>query len=273
MGGAPGNFALHAAALGARAAVVSAVGDDAAGEEIVGRYRTAGVDTSAVAVDRAHPTGTARVAVDERGRVRFDIGEDVAWDYIPLSPAAVDLAGRADAVLFGTLGQRAAVSRATTIALLAETRRAALRVFDTNLRPPHYSDEVIETSLYAANALKTTGEELTVLARLLSLEGGEDAQVKTLMRRYELRAVALTKGEQGSVLSTRRRRVAHGAAPADVVDTVGAGDAFLAAFVLGLLRGDDLDAIGRRANRVAAYVCTQPGATPTLPDELRRQTT
>jgi len=179
----------------------------------------------------------------------------------------------ADAVLFGTLGQRAAVSRATTVALLAETRRPALRVFDTNLRPPHYSDEVIETSLYAANVLKSTGEELTVLARLLCLDGGEDAQVHTLMRRYELRAVALTRGGQGSVLFTPRERVAHAATPAEVVDTVGAGDAFLAVFVLGLLRGDDLDVIGRHANRVAAYVCTQAGATPTLPDELRRQAT
>jgi len=270
MGGAPGNFALHAAALGARAALVSAVGDDADGAEILSRYGAAGVDTAAVQVDGAHPTGEARVTVAADGQPRFAIREDVAWDHLALSPAAVELAAGADAVVFGTLGQRAPRARETTASLLAETPRPALRVFDTNLRPPHFSEDVIEASLYAASVLKTTDAELDVLADLLALTGGEDLRVATLMSRYQLRAAAVTKGARGSVLFTPQARVAHAAVPVEVVDAVGAGDAFLAVFVLGLLRGDDLDAIGRRANRVAAYVCSQPGATPALPEALRR---
>ena len=268
LGGAPANFAYHAAALGGAGAVASCVGDDESGREILRRLDELGVDRAAVAVDGRHPTGTVTVALDEAGRPHYTIHEPVAWDFIPFGPAQQALAGRADAVCFGSLAQRSATSRGSIQKFLAAVRPGCLRVFDINLRQAFYDRAVIAAGLERADVAKLNDEELPTVARLLALEGDEPAMLEALVRRYALRLAVLTRGPAGSVMLTSNERSNLGGEPVKVVDTVGAGDAFTAAVAIGLLEGAPLAALHRRAARLAAYVCTQHGAMPQVPKEI-----
>jgi fructokinase len=271
LGGAPANFAYHAHALGADARLVTRVGDDPLGHEILERLGALGVSTDLVAVDPAAPTGTVSVELLEGGQPRFTIHDDVAWDELSVTPAALDAAVHAEAVCFGTLGQRCQTSRRAIRALVAASPPTGLRVFDVNLRQAFYSREVIEASLELASVLKVNDDELPVVAQVLGLPGSPDEQVVDLAGRFDLRLVALTRGARGSRLYSRGRWADHPGLRIEVADTVGAGDAFTAALALGCLAGWDLDAINEAANELAAFVCSQPGATPPLPDRLRHR--
>ena len=266
LGGAPANFAYHANALGARGAVVSRVGDDALGREVLDRLDALGVDRSAVSVDAQRPTGTVDVRLDAAGVPSYVIHENVAWDFLQASGRAMELCAAASAVCFGTLASRSVVSRDSIVQLLDATPRDCLRVFDINLRQAFYDEDVIGTLLEAADVVKLNDAELPVVASLLGLEGPEPAQ--QLVDRYELRALALTRGPSGSRVYAHGGVSDHPGVRAQIDDTVGAGDAFTAALVLGLLDGHRLDQINAFANRLAAHVCSQPGATPAIPKEL-----
>lgn len=268
-GGAPANFAYHAAALGARAEVVSRVGADAAGRELVARLAGLGLGTAGIEVDPVAPTGTVTVRCDAAGQPAYVIHENVAWDHFAGEAAGRRAAAAADAICFGTLAQRGAVARASIRALVALARPGALRILDVNLRQHYHSRELIAGSLALANVLKLNETELPLLAELFALSGDEPAVVAALADRFALRAVAYTRGERGSVLFADGVLVEPPGLPVRVADTVGAGDSFTAAFALGLLAGWPLATIGARATAVAAYVCSQPGATPPLPAELR----
>jgi len=270
LGGAPANFAYHAHALGAEALVVSRVGDDVLGREILDRLHGLGLRTDGISVDPTAPTGTVSVALDAHGVPNFTIHEHVAWDLLEAGPAMRAGAARAHAICFGTLGQRHAVARAAIRAVLHAAAASALRIFDINLRQQFYSREVVDDSLRLANVLKLNDAELPVVARLLDLAGGERPLLEQLAARYELRAVALTKGAGGSVLLAGGRFVSRPAARLKVADTVGAGDAYTAVLALGLLEGHEPERIVEQAHRVAEFVCTQPGATPALPPEVAR---
>jgi len=264
LGGAPANFAYHAHALGAEAHVASAVGEDALGREIVHALQGLGLSTAHVARASGLATGTVSVALDANGQPAYTIHEPAAWDAIPFSADLEALAARADAVCFGSLSQRAARSTETIRRFLGATRRACVRVFDINLRQAYFTPAVVEAGLQAASILKLNDEELPVVAGLLGIAGDEDAVLAHLVDEYDLALVALTRGAAGSLLvSPSARSEAQGRAVA-VRDTVGAGDAFTAALVMGLLAGDALDEVHARASRVAAYVCTQHGATPSM---------
>ena len=268
LGGAPANFAYHAKALGADAAVVSRVGDDAPGREILARLDALGVNRSHVSVDPRHPTGRVDVRLDAAGVPEYVIHAPAAWDFLPLDGALLDLAARADAVCYGSLALRADRS-AETITAFVEAATAGLRVFDVNLRPPFVDGEVIDSLLPLSHVLKLNDAELPQVAELLGVKGDGPAAIRTLFDRYPLRVIALTRGPAGSVLYARDGdTVDYPGLITNVVDTVGAGDAFTAALVTGLLRGDDLDAINVAANRLAAYVCSRRGATPPIPAEL-----
>lgn len=268
LGGAPGNFAWHARALGMTGGVVSAVGDDEDGREILERLDRLGVHRDLVRVDPSHPTGRSTVSLDRAGVPTFHVHEDVAWDYIPFTEELARLAGEVDAVDFGTLGQRHRVSRETTRSFVSRTRSDAVRLFDLNLRPPHYTKEVIEESLALATVLKLNEDELAILPRVFGWPGDREEILRRLADTYELEVIALTRGANGSVLYAEGRTSIHRGFPVRVADTVGAGDAFAAAVAVGTLRGCDLDAINEHANRVASFVCSRSGATPELPDEL-----
>lgn len=271
LGGAPTNFAYHAHALGAEVRIVSRVGKDPLGLEILARLAALGLPIEGVGVDAGAPTGTVSVDVQADGQPRFIIHENVAWDRISVDATSLEFAAHADALCFGSLAQRSATSRAAIRQVLSQTPATALRVFDINLRQHFYSRELIESSLALANALKLNETELPVLAEMFSLGGDARAQLAALAKRFELRAIAFTRGAHGSLLWAEGAWSEHAGLPAKVVDTVGAGDAFTAAWALGLLTRQPLDEINQRANQLAAYVCTQPGATPRIPRDMNTE--
>lgn len=269
LGGAPANFAYHAAALGAEAWVVSRVGRDEAGRELLRRLGQLGLRTDAVEVDPDAPTGTVTVEIQAGGQPQFTIHQDVAWDRIAGEAAGRRAVAEADAVCFGTLAQRSETSRRSIRALVQAAPAGSLRILDVNLRQGYYSREVIEESLALVNVLKVNDAELVRLAEMFGLPGDERGRVAELARRFRLRMVAFTRGDAGSLLHAEGRWSERPGVPVEVADTVGAGDSFTAALALGMLAGWPLDEIHERAAEVAAYVCTQPGGTPALPQRLR----
>lgn len=268
VGGAPANFAYHARALGAASVIVSAVGDDRSGQEILEELGRRGLDRTGIAVVSGAPTGTVTVAVDAGGIPRYTIHEGVAWDVIPWRAGLASLAARADAVCFGSLAQRFPISRATIGAFLDATRPDCLRVLDLNLRQSYFSRETVRSLLGRATVLKLNDEELATVGGLLSLSGSEDRVLAGLLETYPLFLIALTKGPSGSRLFGRDVDLHTPGRSVETADTVGAGDAFTAVLVTGMLRRWGWEEIGERANRVAAYVCSRKGAWPKLPAEL-----
>jgi fructokinase len=268
MGGAPANFAFHARTLGAASVIVSAVGDDPPGREILAQLGSRGLDASGIATMSSAPTGTVTVALDAGGIPHYTIHEGVAWDVIPWTAGLGDIASRADAVCFGTLAQRSPVSRATIGAFLDATRPDCLRVLDLNLRQSYFSRDIVRGLLGCSTVLKLNDDELGTVAGLLSLPGPETRVLAGLLEAYPLTMIALTKGPTGSRLFGRGVDLGHPGFPVETADTVGAGDAFTAAMVTGMLRHKGWDEIGERANRIAGYVCSRKGAWPELPAEL-----
>jgi fructokinase len=271
LGGAPANFSYHARALGAQVHVITCVGNDNYRREVIRRFDGLGLPDATVQVDTIRPTGTASVALSGNGLAHFTIQENVAWDYIALTTDAQAAVGAADAICFGSLAQRCEMSRNTIQHLVAEAPVDALRVFYINLRQKFYSHAVVEKSLHLANVLKLNIDELPVLAKMFHLAGSTEHQIERLVQTFGLQLVALTRGPNGSLLyqnqSGHKQWSDCPSHPVKVVDTVGAGDSFTAALVLGLLHQMDLDEINSIANEVARFVCSQPGATPTLPVE------
>jgi fructokinase len=268
-GGAPANFACHASALGAQALMVSAVGRDVLGDQAISQLQRHGVDARYVQRLPNYSTGQVQVRLDDAGQPHYEFGRDEAWDHIQWSDDLEQLAQRSAAVCFGTLAQRSATSRHTVQRFVAASRPDVLRIFDINLRPP--SDvATIEPCLALANVLKLNDEELRLLARRVDAAGDPAAQVARVAERFDLQVVAVTFGSRGALLYRGGEFSRYQGDEVVVQDTVGAGDSFTAALTLGLLRGLSLDTINQHACQVAAYVCTQPGATPHLPDHLRR---
>jgi fructokinase len=269
LGGAPGNVMYFAGALGADATLISRVGSDPLGDEALMQLTQLNVDTRAISRDPQHRTGTASIDLDQKRNAKFVIQQPVAWDFIPADPQLVREVEQADAICFGTLAQRMPTSRHSIRQLVESTSRSALRILDINLRPPFCEPEVIHDSLTMANVLKINHEELATIAELLELAGSEIDCAREVLNQFELRLVAVTKGAEGSLLVTNDRVSTHpGIRPQVIRDTIGAGDAFTAALIIGLLRNHDLDALHDRAARLASYVCSQSGATPPLPESL-----
>src|ERR1039458_3010927 len=253
LGGAPANFAYHAHALGAQAHVITRVGNDESGLDIIRRLRGMGLPTATVQLDGAAPTGTAKVELSGNGLAHFTIEENVAWDYIAATREALAVGSAADAICYGSLAQRNESSRDTIQHLVAAVPAEALCVFDINLRQRFYSRGVIEESLQLANVLKLNDDELPTVAGMFSLGGSMENQIERLAQMFGLRVVALTRGGNGSLLYQKDEDEARWSdcpsRPVDVVDTVGAGDSFTAALVLGMLRRMDLDEIGSEVRR------------------------
>lgn len=268
LGGAPANLACHARALGAQAALISRVGVDAHGEEALRQLEAHGVDVTLVTQDLQAPTGTVRVEVDSAGNPRFEIVENVAWDALEATDCAWERVAQADVVCFGSLAQRTRQGREAVQRLIQASSSRALKVFDVNLRAPFFNTEVLAESLRAADLLKLNEMELPVLASLFGLNGTVERRVEQLADLFELQVVVLTLGAAGSRLWRKGQWHSEPGRVVTVRDAVGAGDSFTAALVLGLLRNWSSDRILAAATEIAAYVCTQSGATPRLPESL-----
>jgi len=259
LGGAPANFAYHAGRLGEEGWAVSAIGDDPLGHEILDIVEGKKLNNLIAVTDM--PTGTVQVTLDDKGVPSYNIMEDVAWDNIPFTPEMESLARRADAVCFGSLVQRMG-SRDSVMKFLRATSPEALRVFDINLRQHYYSSEVIDASLKLSNILKINDEEIRIVADMFGLGADDTVACRSLAERYGLKLVILTKGAKGSEVITATESIPQEVGKVDVVDTVGAGDSFTAAFVVAYLRGTSLGEAQRLANERAAYVCSRKGAMP-----------
>jgi fructokinase len=269
LGGAPGNFAYHAHALGANARVVTRVGEDNFGRDILRRFEELGIADGTIQMDETAPTGTVSVSLSENGNPHYIIHENVAWDRLEVTPAALKAIREADAICFGSLAQRSEVSRVSIQRLVSAAPASSLRVFDVNLRQKYFSPEVIEQSLRLANVLKLNDGELLLLASMFNLTGSIPQQIEKLAQQFSLLLVALTRGPAGSLLFKAGQWSDCPSMPIKIVDTVGAGDSFTAALVMGLLNHMELDEINGLADEVARHVCASAGATPPLPKGLR----
>lgn len=273
-GGAPANFTCSAAGLGGDSCdvfIVSALGTDELGDRAIASLVEHGVKISQVARN-SRPTGQVHVKLDGHGHATYEFEPDAAWDRLEWTTELAQLANRTNAVCFGTLGQRSDESLATIRRFVSATPVSALRIFDINVRKPFVSDDVILDSLRLANILKLNDEELPVLAKLFGLNGSPIAMLQQLAEQFAFQAIALTRGEHGAILLRGEEICEEPGIETLVVDTVGAGDAFTATFAIGLLQGQDLRSINRRACQVASYVCSQRGATPKIPDRLTWRT-
>lgn len=270
IGGAPANFAYHVSQFGLPSQVVSAVGNDPLGREIVENFTSKGLNHLIEEVP--YPTGTVQVEIDPAGVPLYDIKENVAWDNIPYTARLEALAGQTRAVCFGSLAQRNVVSRDTINRFLDAMPQTAdsLVVFDVNLRQGFYTKEILCNSMKRCNILKINDEELVTVSRMFGYPG-IDLQDKCwiLLGKYNLRMLILTCGINGSYVFTPGNVSFQPTPKVEVADTVGAGDSFTAAFIASLLKGKSVAEAHALAVRTSAFVCTRKGAMPELPPDLR----
>ena len=269
IGGAPANFAYHVSQFGLPSCVVSAVGDDPLGHEIVENLTSKGLNQLIETVP--YPTGTVQVEIDPAGVPQYEIKENVAWDNIPYTARLEQLAERTRAFCFGSLAQRNVVSRKTInrfLDAMPKTNDSPI-VFDVNLRQGFYSKEVLCNSMELCNILKINDEELVTVSRMFGYPG-IDLQDKCwiLLGKYNLKMLILTCGINGSYVFTPGNVSFQPTPKVEVADTVGAGDSFTAAFIASILKGKSVVEAHSRAVQTSAYVCTKKGAMPILPSEL-----
>lgn len=265
LGGAPVNFAYHAMQLGAVGVAVSSVGNDDLGREIMDSVNSKGIE-NCIAVN-GHPTGTVGVTLKD-GKPDYTIYENVAWDFIELTPEAIKMIQQADAICFGTLAQRSAVSHGAIQKALKLLPENCLKVYDINLRQNYYSKKLIHESLSITNVFKINDDEVELFKHLFGLEGSETEVCLKIKETYSLEYLALTKGEKGSYLF-HNDEISYLPTPKVVVqDTIGAGDSFTSAMVMGILNKQPLQEIHRKAVEISAFVCTQKGATPVLTKKM-----
>lgn len=268
IGGAPANFAYHVSQFGLPSCVVSAIGDDALGKEIIENFTSKGLDQLIAEVP--YPTGTVQVEIDQTGIPLYDIKESVAWDNIPYTEHLDALAKRTKAVCFGSLAQRNVVSRETINHFLDTMPKDddSLIVFDVNLRQGFYNKEILCKSMQNCNILKINDEELITVSRMFGCPG-IDLQDKCwiLLGKYNLKMLILTCGINGSYVFTPGNVSFQPTPKVEVTDTVGAGDSFTAAFIASILKGKSVTEAHTIAVKTSAFVCTQKGAMPILPPE------
>ena len=269
IGGAPANFAYHAGQFGYDSLAVSAIGDDELGREIVEKFTQNNLNFRLDTVD--FPTGTVQVTLDEKGIPCYEIMENVAWDNVPYSQELNEIACNCRAVCFGSLAQRNEVSRNTINRFLdaMPDSEDTYKIFDINLRQHFYCRETIENSLNKCSVLKINDEELVVVAEMFGLTGLADNEIcMKILSDYNLKMLILTCGTNGSYVFSADTMSFLETPKVEVADTVGAGDSFTGAFVASILAGKTIQDAHKRAVEVSAFVCTQNGAMPRLPEEL-----
>lgn len=267
LGGAPANFAYHASQFGHEAVAISALGNDALGDETVRQFTAMGLKHIMPRV--AYPTGTVGVKLDGEGIPTYDIKANVAWDNIPLTPEIEEAAKTCRAVCFGSLAQRSETSRGTILRFLDTTPMDCLKIYDINLRGNFYTKEIIQESLKRANILKINDEELVLIGRMFGYPGLDiENKCWLILGKYNLDMLVLTCGTNGSYVFAPGTKSFQETPKVEVADTVGAGDSFTGSFAAAILAGMPIAEAHKLAVEVSAYVCTQKGAMPKLPAEL-----
>lgn len=264
LGGAPANFAYHISQFGFNGYAVSAIGNDLLGKEILSSLEDKELNFLIETTD--YPTGIVQVTLNNAGIPEYEICENVAWDNIPFTARAENLAQDTQTVCFGSLAQRSSVSKQTIHKFLNAMPKDSLKIFDINLRQNYYTKDIIHESLQMANVLKINDEEVVKIALLYGWGGVEQDICKRILEEYNLEILILTKGTEGSFVFTPRITSYQPTPKVHVADTVGAGDSFTAAFVAAYLHGDRIEDAHQLAVEVSAYVCTQHGAMPKLSD-------
>lgn len=270
LGGAPSNFAYHAAQMGVKAIAVSALGEDKLGEETVAQLKEKKLNYLMPRVP--YPTGTVQVELDNDGIPTYDIKENVAWDNIPFNEDVKEVAQNTLAVCWGSLAQRNVVSRETIYKFLDSTPTPCLKVFDINLRQNFYTKEIIRESMKRCNVLKINDEELVLIGRMFGYAGLDmENKCWLILGKYNLDMLVLTCGVNGSYVFTPGAMSYQETPRVEVADTVGAGDSFTAAFCAAVLQGKPIAEAHKLAVDVSAYVCTQNGAMPEIPAKLKER--
>jgi fructokinase len=262
-GGAPFNVAVHLHQLGQPVAFISRVGDDELGRELLDFITAKGLGNDHVQRGETHLTGVVQANVDDAHEVVYKIVQPVAWDYIHYDAGLAALVVQAHVLVYGTLAARQADTRATLYRLLESAR---FKVFDVNLRAPHYTPEVTKHLLAQADLVKLNHHELAEVTGWFGNEApaGREEAIRWLAERFDLQAVCVTCGADGALFYTKGQHYRAPGLPVTVRDTIGSGDAFLAALLRGWLVGDEPGAALRFACAAGALVATQPGATPAL---------
>lgn len=268
LGGAPANFAYHVSQFGLNAMAVSAVGNDALGDEALSTFDKNGLQYLVPRVP--YPTGTVNVKLNESGVPTYTFTPNVAWDHLQFTPEIEAVAKECRAVCFGSLAQRSQESKQTIEKFIAACPADCLRIFDINLRGDFYSKEIIQANLRHCDVLKINDEELVVIGRMFDYPGLDmEEKCRIIMHRYHLKMVVLTCGTNGSYVFEPGGKTSFRETPkVEVADTVGAGDSFTATFTAALLSGMSVSEAHSLAVDVSAYVCTQKGAMPKLPESL-----
>ena len=269
LGGAPVNFAYFAQALGGYGLPVTAIGTDALGDETLEALKITGLDLSLLQRNDL-PTSRVLVTTDAAGVPQYEIVEGVAWDAITFNERISAAFRDADVVCWGSLAQRSAASRESILRLLDATPAGCLKVFDINLRQSFYRREVVEASLLRADILKLNEDELPVVASLFGISGDTASVIASLIEKFGLREIIFTEGAVQSSVYDASGLVSLIPTPkVEVIDTVGAGDSFTAAYIMGRLSGLSVRDAHSKAVAVSAWTCTQSGAINPLPENLK----
>lgn len=268
IGGAPVNFAYHAGQFVIDTMAVSAIGNDKLGEDTIAEMN--GKHLNHIFPSVPYPTGSVQVKLDEKGVPAYDIKENVAWDNIPFTNEIESVARNCQAVCFGSLAQRNIVSRSTIRKFIESTPSGCIRIFDINLRQNFYTSNVIRDSLEHCNILKINDEEIMLVSRMFNYDSSNIENVcRTIMEDFSLEMVILTCGTKGSYIFTKDGVSFMPTPKVNVADTVGAGDSFTGSFCAAILRGLPVAEAHKKAVEVSAYVCTQNGAMPEIPESMK----
>ena len=268
LGGAPANFAFHAGQFGLNSIAVSTLGEDKLADETVQQLEEKGLQYCMPRVP--YPTGTVQVKLDDEGIPTYDIKENVAWDNIPFTDEVKAIAENTEAVCWGSLAQRNVVSRETIYKFLDATPADCMKIFDINLRQDFYTKDVICESMKRCNVLKINDEELVLIGRMFGYPGLDiENKCWLILGKYDLDMLVLTCGVNGSYVFTPGEMSFQPTPKVEVADTVGAGDSFTGTFCASILAGMTVAEAHERAVRVSAYVCTQNGAMPVLPEDVK----
>ena len=260
-GGAPLNVAVHLHNFGLEAQIISRVGHDDLGTELLAFVESKGISACYVQRGETHLTGVVKANVSDHMEVTYQIVKPVAWDYIQYSDALSELVETAEVFVFGSLAARQAPSRETLYRLL---QQAKLKVFDVNLRPPHYSRDVVTYLLNQADVVKLNHHELAEIMDWFGVSSDEETALRWLAERFQLQVVCVTKGANGAILWVEQQLYRSFGIAVQVQDTIGSGDAFLAALLRGWLAGQPPADYLAFACAAGSLVASYKGATPAI---------